>query len=199
MTKLDRVLKSRDINFADKCPHSQSYGFFSSHVWTWELGHKESWELKNWCLWTVVLEKTLESPLDSKEIQPIHSEGDQPWDFFGRTDAEAETPILWPPHVKRGLIGKDWCWEGLGAGGEGDDREWDDWMTWWTWVWTSSRSWCWSEKPGVLQSMGLKRVGHDWATELMGLSCSVVYAVFPDQRLNPCPLHWQVGSWPLNH
>ena len=88
-------------------PCSQSYGFSSSHVWMSELDYKESWAPKNWCFWTVVLEKTLESPLDCKEIQPVHSEGDQPWDFFGRNDAEAETPVLWPPHVKSWLIGKD--------------------------------------------------------------------------------------------
>ena len=83
---------------------------------------------KNWCFWTVVLEKTLESPLDCKEIQLVHSEGDQPWDFCGRNDAKAETPVLWPPHAKSWLIGKDSCWEALGAGGEGDDRGWDGWM-----------------------------------------------------------------------
>ena len=77
------------------------------HVWMWELDCEESWVLKNWCFWTVALEKTLESPLDCKEIQPVHSEGDQPWDFFGENDAEAETPVLWPPHVKSWLIGKD--------------------------------------------------------------------------------------------
>ena len=86
---------------------SQSYGFSSSHVWMWELEYKGGWALKNGCFWTAVLEKTLESPLDSKEIQPVHFEGDQPWDFFGRNDAEAESPILWPPHEKRWLIGKD--------------------------------------------------------------------------------------------
>ena len=88
----------------------------------WELDCEESWAPKNWCFWTVALEKTLESPLDCKEIQPVHSEGDQLWDFFGRDDAKAETPVLWPPHAKSWLIGKDWCWEGLGAGGEGDNR-----------------------------------------------------------------------------
>ena len=81
--------------------------FSHSHVWMWKLDCKESWALKNWCFWTVVLKKTLESPLDCKEIQPVHSEGDQPWVFFGRTDAKAETPILWPPHVKSWLFGKD--------------------------------------------------------------------------------------------
>ena len=121
------------------------------------------------CFWTVVLEKTLESPLDCKEIQPVYSEGDQPWVFFGRNDAKAETPVLWPPHAKSWLIGKDWCWEGFGAGGEGDDRGWDGWMaslTRWTWVWVNSWSWWWTGRPGVLRFMGLQGVGHDWATEL---------------------------------
>ena len=95
----------------------------------WELDCEEGWAPKNWCFWTVVLEKTLESSLDCKEIQPVHSEADQPWDFFGRNDAKAETPVLWPPYVKSWLIVKDWCWEGLGAGGEGDDRGWDGWVT----------------------------------------------------------------------
>ena len=93
--------------FANKGPSSQGYGFSSGHVWMWELDCEESWVPKNWCFWTVVMEKTLESPLDCKEIQPVHSEGDQPWDFFGRNDAKAETPIFWPPHVKSWLIGKD--------------------------------------------------------------------------------------------
>ena len=89
------------------CQQSQSYGFSSSHVWMWELDHKESWAPKNWCVWSVNLEKTLESPLDCKEIQPVHPKGYQSWVFIGRTDAEAVTPILWPPHVKNWLIGKD--------------------------------------------------------------------------------------------
>ena len=135
----------------------------------WELDCEESWAPKNWCFWTVVLEKTLENPLDCKEIQPVHSEGDQPWDFFGRNDAKAETPVLWPPHAKNWLIGKDWCCEGLGAGGEGDDRGWDGWMaslTRWTWVWVNSRSLWWTGRPGVLWFMGSQRVRHEWATEL---------------------------------
>ena len=94
MTNLDSILKSRDIILPTKFRLSQSYGFSSSHVWMWELDHKQSWAPKNWCFWTVVLEKTLESPLDCKEIQPVHSEGDQPWVFFGRNDAKAETPVL---------------------------------------------------------------------------------------------------------
>ena len=83
------------------------YGLSSSHVWMWELDYKESWALKNWCFWTVVLEKTLENPLDCKQIQPAHPKGDQSWVFIGRTDAEAEAPILWPPDVMSWLIGKD--------------------------------------------------------------------------------------------
>ena len=104
MTNLDSILKSRD--FANKCLSSQGNGFSSSHVWMWELEYKESWA-QNWCFWTVVLEKTLESPLDCKEIQPVHPKGDQPWVFIGRTDVEAEAPILWPPDAKSWLIGKD--------------------------------------------------------------------------------------------
>ena len=92
---------------ANKGPSSKSYGFCSSHVWTWELDYKESWVLKNWCFWTVVLEKTLESPLDSKEIQPVHPKGNQSWIFIARTDAEAEAPILWSPDAKNWLIWKD--------------------------------------------------------------------------------------------
>ena len=86
---------------------SHGYGFSSGHVWMWELDYKENWVLKNWCFWTVVLEKTLESPLDCKEIQPVHPKGDPAWVFIGRADVEAETPILWPPDVKSWLIGKD--------------------------------------------------------------------------------------------
>ena len=130
--------------FANKGLSSQGYGFSSRHVWMWELDYKESWVLKNWCFWTVVLEKTLESPLDCREIQPVHPKGNQCWIFIGRTDAEAETPICWPPDVKNWLIWKDWCGKWLKAGGEGDDRGWDGWMaswTLWTWVWASSRTW----------------------------------------------------------
>ena len=104
--KLWQTKKQRRY-FANISPSSQSYGFSSSHVWIWELDDKESWAPKNWCFRTVVLEKTLESPLDSKEIQPVNLKGNQPWIFIGRTDAEAEAPILWPPDVKNWLIGKD--------------------------------------------------------------------------------------------
>ena len=95
------------ITTSNKGPSSQGYGFSSGHVWMWELDHKESWAPKNWCFWTVVLENTLESPLDCKEIQPVHPKEDQSWVFIGRTDAEAETPVLRPPDAKSWLTGKD--------------------------------------------------------------------------------------------
>ena len=106
--------KKQGHYFANKGPYSwlysrknQSYGFSSSHVWMWELDHKEGWPSKNWCFWTAVLEKTLESPLDCKEIKPVNPKGDQSWLFIGRTDAEAEASILWPPDAKGWLISKD--------------------------------------------------------------------------------------------
>ena len=102
----EHIQKQRHY-FANKGPSSQSYGFSSSHVWMWELDYKESWALKNWCFWTVVLEKTLESPLNCKEIKPVNPKGNQSWIFIGRTDAEAEAPILWLPDEKSWLIGKD--------------------------------------------------------------------------------------------
>ena len=120
MTNLDSILKSR-YYFANKGPSSQGYGFSSGPVWMWELDCEESWVPKNWCFWTVVLEKTLKSSLGCKEIQPAHPKGDQSWVFIGRTDAEAETPILWPPDVKSWFIwkdpdaGKDWGQEEKGT------------------------------------------------------------------------------------
>ena len=113
-------IKKQRHYFAYKGPSSQGHGFSSGDVWMWELDCGESWALKNWCFWNVLLEKTLESPLDCKEIQPVHPKGSQSWVFLGRTDAEAETPILWPPHAKTWLIGKDpdagrdWGQEGKG-------------------------------------------------------------------------------------
>ena len=234
----------------------------------WELDCEESWAQKNWCFWTVVLEKTLESPLDYKEIQPVHSEGDQPWDFFGGNDgAKAETPVLWPPHAKSWLIGKDsdagrdWGQEekgttedemaglnghefgwtpgvGDGQGGlaccsswggkepdmterlnwtdwiddkiegrEGDDKERDGWMTsatQWTWVWANSGRWWRTEKPGVLQSVGLQRVGHNLVIEqqchllqvsvrlmVMESLCSEIEAYL----LGSVELAWEVYWW----
>ena len=131
MTNLDSILKSRDITLLTKA--SQSYGFSSSHVWIWELDYKESWVQKNWCFWTVVLEKALESPLDGKEIQPIHPKGDQSCVFIGRNDVEAETPILWPPDAKSWLIwkdpdtGKDWGQEEKGMT-EDEMAGWHHWV-----------------------------------------------------------------------
>ena len=118
MTNLDSVLRSRHL-FANKASYSQSCGFPSSHVWMWKLDHKEGWALKSWCFWTVALEKTLKSPLDSKEIKPVNPKGNQPWIFIGRTDGEAKAPVLWPPDAKSRLgkdlnAGKDWGQEEKG-------------------------------------------------------------------------------------
>ena len=165
--KSSQHIKKQRYHFADKGWYSQSYGFSSSRIWTWKVDHKEGWASKNWCFWTVVLEKTLESPLDCKEIQPIHPKGDQPWLFIGRCDGEA--PLLWPPDLKSWLTGKnsgggkDWGQEEKGA--------WEDEMvglaslTQWTWVWGNSGRWWSTGKPGVLQSMGLQRSGRDWVTK----------------------------------
>ena len=160
-------IKTQRHYFANKGLSSQGYGFSSGHVWMWELDCEESWVPKNWCFWTVVLERTFESPLDCKEIKPVNPKGNQPWIFIGRTDAETEAPILGPPDVKTHWK-RPWCWERLKAGGEGENRGWDGWMaspTWWTWVWVSSGSWWRTGKPGMLQSMESQRVRHDWETE----------------------------------
>ena len=107
MTNLESILKNRDISLPTKILLVKAMFFSSSHVWVWELDCKESWVPKNWCFWNAVLEKTLESPLDSEEIQPVHPKGNQSWIFIGRADVEAETPILWLPDTKNWLIGKD--------------------------------------------------------------------------------------------
>ena len=161
---------------ASKGPSSQSYGFSSSHVWMWELDYKESWAPKNWCFWTVVLEKTLESPLDCKKIQPVHPKGNQSWIFIGKTDAEAETPTLWPPDAKNP---RPRCWERLKVGGEGADRGWDGWMAsliQWTWVWVNSGSWWWIGRLGVLRSMWSQsqiRLSN-WTTSVSSLNLLMV-------------------------
>ena len=124
-------------------------------------------------LYSGVGEDSWES-LDSKEIHPVNPKGDQSWIFIGKTDAKVETPILWLPAPRNWLTGKDPNARKVKAGAEGDDRGWDGWMaslTWWTWVWASSGSWWWTEKPDVLQSMGLQRVGHDWT----GLNWTEIY------------------------
>ena len=173
----------------------------------WELDCEESWAPKNWCFWkTVVLEKTLESPLNCKEILPVHSKGDQPWDFFGRNDAE--TPVLWPPHAKSWLIGKysdagrDW-----GQKEKGNNRGWDGWMaslTRWTWVWVNSGSWWWTGRPGVLRFMGSQRVGHNWATELnwtepldstSTLSHCIISLIIPADQLWVCSTEGSKTKW----
>ena len=166
--------------FANKGQSSQGYGFSSNHVWMWELDYKESWPLNNWCFWTVVLEKTLESPLDCKEIQPVHPKGDQSW-IYSLEGLVLKLKLQYFGHL---MVSKElthlkshWCWERLKAGGEGDDRGWDGWMTsltQWTWVWVNSRSWWWTGRPGVLQSTGLQRVGHNWAAELKWTELSIV-------------------------
>ena len=128
MTNLDSILKSRHITLPTKYVSSQSYVFSSIHIWMWELDYKESWVLRNWCFWTVVLEKTLESPLDCKEIQPVHPKWNQSWIFIGRTDVEAKTPILWTADEKSWLIWKDpdgrKDWRSRRRG----NRGWDGWM-----------------------------------------------------------------------
>ena len=128
-----------------------------------------------------MLEKTLESPLDCKEIQTVHPEGDQSWVFIGRTDVEAETPILWPRDAKSWIIGKDWCWEILKAGGEVYNREWDGWIAspnQWTWFWVNSRRWWWTGRPGMLRPMGSQRVGHNGANELNIPLCLYISQLF---------------------
>ena len=133
-------MKKQGHYFANKGPSSQSYGFSSGHVWMWE-----NWVPKNWCFWTVVSEKTLESPLDCKEIKPVNPKGNQSWIFIGKIDADTEAPILWPPDVKSLLNEKRWYWEKLKVGEEEDETGQDGWMaspTQWAWVWASCRS-CW--------------------------------------------------------
>ena len=164
MINLNSILKSRDITLPAKV-HLVKARWVMYGCESWD--YKESWELKNWCFWTVVLEKTLESPLDCKEIQPVHPKGDQSWILTGRTDAEI--PILWPPDVKNWLIGtdpdsgKDWRWEEKGMT-EDEMVGWHHWLM--DMSLSSSGSCWWTEKPGVLQSMGSQRVRRDWSNEL---------------------------------
>ena len=169
MTNLDSILKSRDITLPTKVRLVTAMVFpvvmYGCESWT--VKKAERWRIDAFELWCW---RTLESPLDCKEIQPVPPKGDQSWVFIGRTDVEAETPNTLATsceeltHWKR-----PWCWEGLGAGGEGDDRGWDGWMaslTRWMWVWVNSRSWWWTGRPGVLRFMWSQRVGHDWVIEL---------------------------------
>ena len=143
---------------------------------SWTIKKAERCRIDAFELWG--LEKTLESPLDGEEIQPVHPKGNQFWILIGRTDAEADNILVtWCEELT--LWKRPWCWERLKAGGEGDDRGWDGWMTsltWWTWVWASSRSWWWTGKPCVLQqSLGSQRVGHAWVTELKYEKILLIY------------------------
>ena len=139
--------------------------FSSSHIWMWELDCEENWAPKNWCFWTAVLEKALESPLDCKEIKPVHPKGNIHWKDWCLSWSST-TLATWckePTHWKR-----PWCCEWLKVGGEGEDRRWDGWMalpTQWTWVWVNSGRWWRTGRPGVLQSMGSQRVKHNWVTK----------------------------------
>ena len=161
-------IKKKRHYFVNKSPSSQSYGFSSSHIWMWELDYKESWMQKNWCFWTVVLEKTPESPLNCKGIKPINPKGNQPWIFIGRTDAEAEAPILWPPDVKSQLIGKDpdagkdWRQEEKGKTEE-EMVGWHHWLNEHEFEQAlgdgqGQKAWC-------AAVTGSQRVRHDWVTE----------------------------------
>ena len=149
-------------------PYSESYGFSSSHLQMWELDHKESWALKNWCFWIVVLEKTLESPSDCHEIKPVNLKGNHSWILIGRTVAEAETPILWPPDAKSWLIwkdpdaGKDWGQEEKGVR-EDEMVGWHHWPSGHEFEQTPGDSE--GQFPGMLQSIGSQRVGHDLVTK----------------------------------
>ena len=167
----------------------------------WELDCEESWVPKNWCFWIVVLEKTLESPLDCKEMQPVHSEGDQSWVFIGRTDAKAETLIL--AHLMRRV---DSLEKTLILGRIGGKRRrvwqgWDGWMTSltrWTWVWVNSRSWWWTGRPGVLWFMGSQGVRYDWVTELnwrfLFREAPICFLVAQTVKLIPAMWETWVGS-----
>ena len=148
-------IKKQRRYFVNKGPSSQGYGFSSSHVWMWDLDHKKSWALKNW---TVVLEKTVESPLDCKKMKPVNLKGNQSWIFIGRTDVKAETPILLPHYAKIWVVwkypdaGKDWRWEEKGGW---QRMSWlDDITDSWMWVWVNSGSWWWTGRLGVLHPMG---------------------------------------------
>ena len=158
---------SKRKDFANKGPYSQSYGFSSSHIQMWELDHKEGWVPKNWCFWTVGLGNTLESPLDCKKIKPISPKGNQLWIFIGRTDAETEAPILWPPDAKSQLIGKDpdagkdWGQEVKGVTEDDLVGQHHHQLSGRVWA-NSGRQWR-TGKPGMLQSTGSQTVRHDFS------------------------------------
>ena len=166
----------------------------------WELDYKESWAPKNWCFWTLVLEKTLESPLDCKEIQPIYPKGDHSWVFIWRTDAKAETPVLWPPHAKSWLIGKD---SDAGRDWEQEEKGTTGWD-----AWSLSKFWelVMAGRPGVLQSIGLQTVGHDWVTELSWtkyevlLMCQGIYLMISTSAcFLPSPFYFLMYLYQLSY
>ena len=163
MTNLDSIFKSRDITLSTKVHLVKAMVFpVVMYGWMWKLDCEESWTLKNWwCFWAVVLEKTLESPLDSKEIHPVHSKGDQPWVFFGRTDGKAETPVLWPPHAKSWLTGEDF--DGGRDWGQEEKGTTEDEMAGWHHWHNGLRELVMDREAWF---MGLQRVGNHWANEL---------------------------------
>ena len=167
----------------------------------WTIRKLSTEELSAVELW--YWEKTLESPLDCKEIQRVYPKGNQSWIIIGRTDAEIETPILWPCNAKNWLTKKDWWWERLKAGGEGDDRRWDGWMaslTLWTWVCASSGSWWRTGKPGLLQMIRSQRVKHDWVTELTDFCTNTHFHSSRTLRITITfisPLLWNVSTLPF--
>ena len=197
-------IKKQRHYFANKGPSGQGYGFFSSHVGMWELDYKESWALKNWCFWTMVLEKTLESPLDCKEIQPVHPKGNQSWVFIGRTDVEAQLQYFGHLMWRVDSLEKTLMLGGIGGRRRGDDRGWNGWMassTWWTWVWVNSGSWWWTRRPGMLQFMGSKESDMtewlNWTELNQGDNTPPWHTPFPiqNQSVAPFPV-LSVASWP---
>ena len=195
------LLSKQRHYFANKSLYSQSYGSSSSHAWMWELDHNESWAPKNWCFWIVVLEKTLESPLDCKEIQPVHPKGNQPWIFIGRTDTEAETPILWPPDAKNWLIwkdpnaGKDQRWEEKGT----TEDEMVGWAQW-TWVWVNSRSWRWTERLAAVHGFEKSWIWlSNWTDSfihLFTIAWTFLHHIFPKDILGnrEVNIQWKPGQ-----
>ena len=190
MTNPDSILKSTDITSPTKVHLVKAMVFPVVTYGCWELDHKESWVLKNWCFWTVVLEKTLESPLDCKEIQPVHPKGDQSWVFTGRTDV-AEIRILWLPNAikkRTDLFKRPWCWERLKAGRDGGNRGWDGWMaspSQWTWVWASSGV---GDRQGSLVCCSPR--GHKTSDMTEQLNCPTHdFAVFPVPKLQALGLN----------
>ena len=168
MTNLYSILKSRDITLPTKVHLVKAIVFlvviYECQCWTIKKAeHRRIDAFELWC-WRGLLR------VPWTEIKPVNPKGNQSWIFIARTDAKAETPILWPPDAKNWLIWKrPWCWERVKVGGEGDDRGWDGWMaspTQWTWIWVNCGRWWWTGRPGELQSMGLQRVGHNWVIEL---------------------------------